>query len=142
MVNYQNGKIYKIVCNITGKVYVGSTTKEYLSQRLVEHRKKYKAYSKTGLLKKSSVEVLENGDYSIILLANCPCDTKDELLMTERNFMEESVCVNKKLPIQFEEERKEYLANHKLKNKEKAKEQYKIRYEKVKLEREQKLIET
>ena len=43
MRNYGNGKIYKIVCGTTGKVYVGSTTKTYLSQRLFAH---YDAYCK------------------------------------------------------------------------------------------------
>ena len=43
MRNYSNGKIYKIVCGTTGKMYVGSTTKMYLNQRLSAH---YDAYCK------------------------------------------------------------------------------------------------
>ena len=38
MVNYDNGKIYKIKSNQTNKIYVGSTTKTYLSQRMDQHR--------------------------------------------------------------------------------------------------------
>jgi hypothetical protein len=43
MVNYGNGKIYKIVrLSDDVVIYVGSTTKEYISQRLVEHKNKAK----------------------------------------------------------------------------------------------------
>ena len=43
-IDYSKGKVYKIVCNITGKIYVGSTTKEYLSQRLTLHRANYQLF--------------------------------------------------------------------------------------------------
>ena len=43
MTNYGNGKIYKIErISDNVLVYVGSTTKEYISQRLVEHKRKAK----------------------------------------------------------------------------------------------------
>ena len=38
-----HGKIYKLICNVTGLVYYGSTT-ESLKQRLSEHKNKYKRY--------------------------------------------------------------------------------------------------
>ena len=41
MVNYQNGKIYKIESHQGDKIYIGSTTKQYSSQRLVAHRDDY-----------------------------------------------------------------------------------------------------
>ena len=47
MVNYNNGKVYKIepICeHEEGEIYIGSTTKDYLSKRMVEHRNKYKMY--------------------------------------------------------------------------------------------------
>ena len=31
---YNNGKIYKIESNLGNKIYIGSTTKDYLSQRM------------------------------------------------------------------------------------------------------------
>ena len=47
MVNYANGKIYAI-CPIVehddGQIYIGSTTKNYLSQRMGNHKKKYEVY--------------------------------------------------------------------------------------------------
>ena len=36
MPDYKKGQIYRIVCNITGKIYVGSTTQS-LSCRLAAH---------------------------------------------------------------------------------------------------------
>ena len=41
MVNYANGKIYKLINNIDDKIYVGSTC-ETLIQRKNEHKKKAK----------------------------------------------------------------------------------------------------
>ena len=38
MVNYQKSKIYKIISPHTEKCYVGSTTKDRLSNRLAGHR--------------------------------------------------------------------------------------------------------
>ena len=49
MVNYSNGKIYKIepICDHEdGDVYIGSTTKQYLSQRMEYHRRDYNNYKK------------------------------------------------------------------------------------------------
>ena len=40
MVNYQLGKVYKIVGN--GKIYVGSTCERLLCQRLSGHNRSYK----------------------------------------------------------------------------------------------------
>ena len=41
MVNYKNGKIYKIECNETGEVYYGSTTRK-LCDRMTDHRRGYR----------------------------------------------------------------------------------------------------
>ena len=44
MVNYKNGKIYKIQCFVTNKIYIGSTSQFYLSQRLKDHVEDYIKY--------------------------------------------------------------------------------------------------
>jgi hypothetical protein len=44
MVNYENGKIYKIVCNETGFIYIGSIAQKYLSTRLGEHTRTHTSY--------------------------------------------------------------------------------------------------
>ena len=72
MVNYKNGKIYKIECGITGMVYIGSTTKETVAQRLSEHVSKYKRWLRLekAATNYSSFEIIKNGNYKrgIILL--------------------------------------------------------------------------
>ena len=44
MVNYDNSKIYKIWSTAGDKIYIGSTTKKYLSQRMDNHRSGYKLW--------------------------------------------------------------------------------------------------
>jgi len=91
-----NGKIYEIVCEISGKRYVGSTCQEKLSQRLAGHVSYYKRYlNNQGTAKYSSYEVLERGKYYISLLELVDCDNRDVLLARERHFINTLECVNK-----------------------------------------------
>jgi len=112
MPNYKNGKVYKIVCNTTGKVYIGSTT-VLLCKRLAGHVNKYKRGVYT-----SSKEILEGGNYSIVLIENVECDTKEQLLKKERYYIESTKCVNKRHPITSIEEKKEQAKEYKQLNKE------------------------
>ena len=114
MPNYQNGKIYKIISQHTDKCYVGSTTLKYLSTRLAKHRGDYKKNS-GGV---TSKYILELGDYEIVLLELYPCNSKDELHKRERHYMDILDCVNKRKP-RTKEERKQYMRQHKLDNKDK-----------------------
>jgi hypothetical protein len=99
MVNYQNGKIYKICSDNTDKVYIGSTCVKYLSQRLQAHLEKYKEYINLNRYnqKYSSFEILECGDYRIELIENHPCNSKDELHKREGYFIKELNSVNKNI---------------------------------------------
>ena len=92
--DYKNGKIYKIVCNTTGLQYIGSTCNPYLSTRLAGHRSDYKMYLQKKHNFISSFEVLKNENYEIILIENCPCETKDQLHARERFHIENNDCVN------------------------------------------------
>ncbi len=78
MINYNNSKIYKIVCNNTGLVYYGSTTQKYLTARLEQHRKYKKIYNC------SSKKIIDGGNYDILLVENVDCNNKDELRSRER----------------------------------------------------------
>ena len=95
MVNYQQGKIYKIECNATGKVYIGSTCKKTLAERLSQHRSSYNSYLDGRSRYMSSFEIIEEGDYTIILIELYPCDSKDELFSRERFWTNQIVCINK-----------------------------------------------
>jgi hypothetical protein len=95
MVNYELGKIYKIVCNITGKAYIGSTCEQTLAKRLTKHVRNYRSYLKGKYHYVTSFKILENEDYDIILLENYPCNCKDELCARERYHQDTMECVNK-----------------------------------------------
>lgn len=151
MVNYSNGKIYKIE-SITGEgtVYVGSTTKKYLSQRMDEHRRNYK-YLLDGRIKGDgkpykkirSCELFEKhgiDNCKIVLLESVNAQTKDELSEREAYYIKSLECVNKMIPLRTAKEfyilnretnivdihirEKEYRLKHKDKNALKKKVKY------------------
>lgn len=78
VVNYQNGKIYKIWSLSSDLIYIGSTTQE-LNQRLAGHVRSYKKYLKTNKNKCTSYELLKLNDYKIELIELYKCDSKKEL---------------------------------------------------------------
>jgi hypothetical protein len=136
MPDYSKSKIYKIVCNITGLIYIGSTC-QTLCQRLQDHKYNYKKYLNKKYAYTSSFKILENDNYNIILVEEFPCKNKEQLLAKERFFIENTECVNMIIPTRT---RKEYYQNNKeqikeqekeycLKNKEKIKEYQKEYYE-------------
>lgn len=107
MPDYQQGKIYKIVCNVTGKVYYGSTIEPTLARRLSNHRQSFKKNKEgTGDILTSS-KILENNNYTIVLVELYPCNSKDELLMRERYWIDNFECVNKCRPIINKDEKKQ-----------------------------------
>ena len=93
MNKYENGKIYKIVCNKTGKLYVGSTYKT-LEERLHKHVLDYNRYLKGCNLYVSSYKILENNDFKIELLEHVQCNNVQELKKRERYHKENNDCVN------------------------------------------------
>ena len=137
MPNYINSKIYKLVCDDPDKIYIGSTTQKYLSNRLSGHHQDFKKKLKATM----SRELFEIGGVKIVLIENFPCNTKDELLSRERYYIENFKCVNKHLPIHTKEELREHKREYQrtpiqkqkkkeyaLKNKESKKEYDRRRY--------------
>ena len=66
MVNYELGKIYKIVRNETKLIYIGSTSQKYLSTRLEGHKRSYKQYLKGNYPYVTSFEILKGCNFDII----------------------------------------------------------------------------
>jgi hypothetical protein len=111
MVKYGNSKVYEIepICDHDeDEVYIGSTTKVYLSDRMVKHRSDYKRWkekkeggkiSAFDLFDKYGVE-----NRQIILLENVPCRTKEELVAREAHYIRTMKCVNKVTPNRTKEE--------------------------------------
>ena len=102
MVNYSLGKIYKIVCRITGEVYVGSTCEKTLARRLVAHRSACKIYHEQNKGNYfSSFQIILRGDYYIDLLENFQCNNSDELRKKEREYFDRIECINKCRPFLY-----------------------------------------
>lgn len=106
MVNYGNGKIYKVepVCeHVEGEIYIGSTTERYLSRRMDKHRSGYKLWQNNGtgghvrsydLFDKYGIE-----NCRIILLETVHANSKDELESRESHYIQTLKCVNKQIPL-------------------------------------------
>lgn len=104
MVNYyNNGKIYKIepISNgEEGDVYIGSTTKEYLSQRLTSHKSYYIRWKNGRNSKTFSFDIFDKYGFEnchIVLPELVNVDSKDKLLAREGFFMKSMPCINKKI---------------------------------------------
>ena len=123
MTNYQNTKIYKIESHLGDKIYIGSTAKEYLSQRFQQHKSSYKRW-KNGLGSKiTSYEIFDLygiDNCSIVLLEANPCNSKDELNARESFYIRNMNCVNKVIP---DRKRDEYENSDQRKNMKKLHEQ-------------------
>jgi len=123
---YVNGKIYKIVCNLTGEVYYGSTIQK-LNDRMNKHR-----YNKNC----ESKQIINRNNYYCELIENYSCNNKNELESRERCYIENYDCINKNIPTRtkkeyFEKNKDqivEYKKNHHEQNKEIYNERRKIHY--------------
>ena len=116
MGDYKNGKIYQIVCNITGETYIGSTNRS-LETRLGEHKNHHSTCC--------SKSIIERGNYYIELLETYPCESKSELARREGEYQRDIKCVNRCIAgrtfgewyednkEQLALKQKQYILNHK-----------------------------
>lgn len=121
MVNYNNGKIYKIepLNGEEGDIYIGSTTKKLLSQRMDTHRRDYKRFLNVKTNNVTSFNLFDKygvENCKIILLELVNVNSKDELLIREAHYIKILKCVNKQIPLQTNKEwtdkNKEYLKEY------------------------------
>ena len=124
---YENGRIYRIVCNASGKQYIGSTTQP-LSKRLSKHKADFMKWKNGKHRYMKSFDIVENGDYEIVLIEDYPCKSKNELERRERYYIETMECVNRNRPAQTREERLEHMKQYYEENKDKINEQMKQYY--------------
>ncbi len=113
MTKYNNSKIYKIepiIEHAQHEIYIGSTTKERLCQRMAYHRGDYKAYKKGNRGKIMAFDLFDKygiENCQIILIEEYKCNNKDELTSREANFIRNTECINKVIP---DRDKKEYNA--------------------------------
>jgi len=95
---YARSKIYKIVCQGTDQIYIGSTAEPSLSRRMYGHRTAYRSW-KSGRPTNyvASFALFDLGPCEIVLIENWPCNNKDELRSREQFHIDlnRALCVNK-----------------------------------------------
>jgi hypothetical protein len=137
MVNYSNGKIYKIVPIVEdceeSDIYVGSTTKTYLSQRMDKHRYDYKAFKLDKAHFMSSFILFDKygiENCKIVLIEMVNANNKDELLSREAHYITTLKCVNKIVPNSMKNEKykRDYNVKYREKNKERLIQKDKQKY--------------
>ena len=131
MVNYQLGKIYKMV-SPQGLVYIGSTCEKTLAIRKAKHHAHYISWKAGKCHYISSFKLFEESEneVDIVLLENSPCNNKDELHARERYHIEHNICVNQRIAVRTQQEWiqnnnekiKDYHRKYRQQNSEKIKE--------------------
>jgi hypothetical protein len=107
MPDYSQGKIYKIECNETKLIYIGSTCEPTLSRRLSKHVHDYKSWKAGKKNYISSFQIFEHHNYDIELLESYPCNSKDELHAREKYYIKNIACVNMLIPMRTNKEYRE-----------------------------------
>ena len=104
MTDYKKGKIYKIECQETNRIYIGSTCQPTVAGRLRGHVQSLRYYKNGTHSYVSSFSILETGNYKCLLVCNYPCNTKDELTTKEAEYIRQYrnddmyECVNMCIP--------------------------------------------
>ncbi len=78
MIDYQLGKIYTLVNTINNTIYVGSTTRKYLSTRMAAHRASADDPKQMSSLY-AAMRTLGSQNFTIVLHHNFPSQSKNEL---------------------------------------------------------------
>ena len=105
MPDFSKAKIYKIACNVTGLVYIGSTIQK-LSKRLSNHRYDYKKYLNNKFHYVTSFKILKNDYYEIILIEDFSSKRIEQLHARERFWIENTECENIVIPTRTMKERR------------------------------------
>jgi hypothetical protein len=126
MNRYQNSKIYKIYSDLGDKVYIGCTTKQYLSQRMAKHKYDFTYYKKkredTGFAFVYSYLLFDEygvDNCKIELLETYPCNSIDEIRKREAHYIKTIPNINN-----YHNWTPERIEDKKQKEKKQAKELY------------------
>jgi len=130
--DFAQGKIYKICVHTEDeyKPYIGSTTKKYLSSRLVDHRRTYKQWKNNKTNKTASFDLFDRFTPEkcyIELIEIYPCNSIEELKARERYWFDNIENCNKQRPKLTDEELQNYHSVYGKKDYLEKKDQYKAR---------------
>lgn len=107
MTDYSKTKIYKIESHLGDKIYVGSTAKQYLSQRFQQHKNDYKRWKEGKVNKITSYDLFDEygpENCQIVLVEEYSCSSKDAKNAREGHYIKTLNCVNKKVEGRTREE--------------------------------------
>ena len=91
--DYQNGKIYKILNIVDDDCYVGSTT-QALSKRMSKHRKDMNSDMKKNRLLYTKMRLLGVDSFYIELIEDFPCESVEQLRQREGHFIRDMGTLN------------------------------------------------
>ena len=126
MNTYSKGKIYKLVSNVSNKIYIGSTCNPLPKRFNIKWKNGNKG-------KTTSFELFEDDNMEnieIVLIEQYPCECKIELHKRERHFIETLKCVNKVIPGR---NKKEDIDDNREKITKQNREYYEINKDKIQL---------
>jgi hypothetical protein len=104
MINYNNGKIYKLEPNYEydeGDIFIGSTTVRLLCQRMSIHRYEYKKWKEGLLPKYRYFDIFDKygiDNIKIVLLESVIAKNIDDLVFKECEYIKKMKCINKIIP--------------------------------------------
>ena len=84
MPNYANGKVYKLISSVDGRIYIGSTTVS-LSTRLAQHKSTAK---KTPTPVYRHFNTIGWDKVRIVLLETVTCFNKEQLIQREQHYID------------------------------------------------------
>ena len=92
--DYNNGKIYRILNYIDDDCYVGSTTQP-LSKRMAWHRREMNSQTKKDRLIYTKMRSVGVEHFYIELIEEFPCTNREQLLQREGHFIRELGTLNR-----------------------------------------------
>jgi hypothetical protein len=104
MVNYNQTKVYRIFPTIphdTADVYIGSTTKRYLCDRMAHHVWSYKNRESRKEQSTTAWKIFDRygvENCKIELIEACVCETADDKTEREAHYIMTTPCVNRNMP--------------------------------------------
>jgi ribosomal protein S27AE len=119
------GKIYKIVNDITPDVYIGSTTRKYLSQRMGQHRQSAIKHLESKFYK--FMNELGIAHFKIVLICNVDCKTREELKAVEEYYRKKENASLNSFHCHTELKGKEYKKQYRIEHADEIK-SYKTQY--------------
>ena len=143
---YNQSKIYKIepiIEHEDHEIYIGSTTKKYLSQRLQQHKSSYKAFLDNKAAKVYAYDLFNKygvDNFNIYLLENYNCNDINELKSKEGEYIRKLKCINKRIEDrtkkEYYEDNKDKIKQYREDNKDKLKQYREDNKDKLKQYRE------